>query len=301
VATTNYVNSLASSFKRFYDAGSIVQHYAYSAFGKILKIVDNSGNDITVNPLVKTSYGFTNREYDSETGMMYYRARYYMPEIGRFISEDPHQGNVMYPLTFTTKYSYAGNNPILNIDPKGEFFVTAMIIGSLIGAYMAHTSGGNVLEGALIGAVAGAVGAYAGGIGAYIGGQSGIVGMQTLVGVALGSISGAVVGGIVGGNLSAMRGAGYNEGSVFGSNVGGLVGGLTGGLNGYFGGELDKVTFRFTSEYILKEYNLLVNSPGKFITAHPGIVAGAGLLIASELNCKDNEEYRIGEGCVSRN
>ncbi|MDP7319509.1 MAG: RHS repeat-associated core domain-containing protein [Bacteriovoracaceae bacterium] len=69
-------------------SGNIVQHYAYSSFGKILKITDGSGSDITANPLVKTSYGFTNREHDVESGMMYYRARYYQPEIGRFISKE---------------------------------------------------------------------------------------------------------------------------------------------------------------------------------------------------------------------
>ena len=32
---------------------------------------------------------YTGREYDRDTGLYYYRARYYDPEIGRFISEDP--------------------------------------------------------------------------------------------------------------------------------------------------------------------------------------------------------------------
>jgi RHS repeat-associated protein len=34
-------------------------------------------------------YAFTGREWDPETGLYYYRARYYDPKIGRFISEDP--------------------------------------------------------------------------------------------------------------------------------------------------------------------------------------------------------------------
>jgi RHS repeat-associated protein len=34
-------------------------------------------------------YAFTGREWDAETGLFYYRARYYDPKIGRFISEDP--------------------------------------------------------------------------------------------------------------------------------------------------------------------------------------------------------------------
>ena len=115
------------------EAGTIIQHYAYSSFGKILKIVDNSGNDITANPLVKTSYGFTNREHDSESGMMYYRARYMMPEIGRFIQEDPHPGKKKMPNTINNKYIYTLNNPLAFTDPSGKFvFTAAAILGSYI-------------------------------------------------------------------------------------------------------------------------------------------------------------------------
>ncbi len=38
---------------------------------------------------IRQPYTFTGREYDKETGLYYYRARYYDPEIGRFISKDP--------------------------------------------------------------------------------------------------------------------------------------------------------------------------------------------------------------------
>ncbi|MCT4642917.1 MAG: hypothetical protein N4A33_11565 [Bacteriovoracaceae bacterium] len=72
------------------SSGNLVQRYVYSSFGKILKIVNSSGSDITSSPLVKTSYGFTNREHD-ESGLMYYSSRYMMNEIGRFMQEDPQQ------------------------------------------------------------------------------------------------------------------------------------------------------------------------------------------------------------------
>lgn len=106
VAITNYLNSLVSSFKRFYDAVTVVQHYAYSAFGKILKISDYSESDITASPIVKTSYGFTNREHDEENGMMCYRARYYDANIGRFLQEDPHPGAVGISVSVVNKYAY---------------------------------------------------------------------------------------------------------------------------------------------------------------------------------------------------
>src|SRR5262249_18756836 len=58
---------------------------------------------------------FTGREFDSESGLLYYRARYYDPKIGRFISEDPitFDGGINF-------YAYVGNNPINLTDPFGE-------------------------------------------------------------------------------------------------------------------------------------------------------------------------------------
>jgi RHS repeat-associated protein len=70
---------------------------------------------------VKTAYSFTNREWDADAGMYYYRARYYDPGIGRFISEDPHYGKAPLPMTFNSKYIYALNNPNMYVDPNGKF------------------------------------------------------------------------------------------------------------------------------------------------------------------------------------
>ncbi len=53
--------------------------------------------------------------------MYYYRARYYDPEIGRFISEDP--------LGFAAGvnfYTYVGNNPINRNDPSGKLFANIL-------------------------------------------------------------------------------------------------------------------------------------------------------------------------------
>jgi RHS repeat-associated protein len=58
---------------------------------------------------------FAGREWDNETGPYYYRARYYDPKIGRFISEDPIglDGGVNF-------YEYVGSNPINRRDPSGQ-------------------------------------------------------------------------------------------------------------------------------------------------------------------------------------
>ncbi|MCG8469792.1 MAG: RHS repeat-associated core domain-containing protein, partial [Gemmatimonadetes bacterium] len=54
------------------------------------------------------------REWDDAAGLLYLRARYYDPEIGRFISEDPIglQGGV-------NPYAYASNDPVNRADRTG--------------------------------------------------------------------------------------------------------------------------------------------------------------------------------------
>jgi RHS repeat-associated protein len=67
------VTSLSNS------TAALANSYVYDTFGNIAA----SGGSF-VNP-----YLYTGRDYDSETGLQYYRARYYDPQIGRFIGEDP--------------------------------------------------------------------------------------------------------------------------------------------------------------------------------------------------------------------
>jgi RHS repeat-associated protein len=235
VATTGsyfYLKDALGSVIDIVDSsGNLIQHYAYSSFGKIVKISDRSGNDVSASPPVKTSYGFTNREHDSESGMMYYRARYYAPEIGRFIQEDPNPGKIIKPMTANNRYAYAGNNPTMNIDPNGEFFITAMIVGAVIGGIMAHMSGDNILEGILIGAVAGATGGWA------AGGVTATGAMGAFVGSVVGATVGALTGGLTGGLLSTLSGGSFSDGMARGVQIGAVAGGAGGSINGWFPGK----------------------------------------------------------------
>lgn len=84
--------------------GANVQSYQYSAFGQLLNSPTHS-NEMT----------YTGRQYDANTGLYYYRARYYDAELGRFISEDPlgFEAGINF-------YAYVNNNPIMFNDPSGE-------------------------------------------------------------------------------------------------------------------------------------------------------------------------------------
>ncbi len=68
------------------------------------------------------TYGYTGYQYDLVSGLYYAQARYYQPELGRFISEDPFKAYLAEPLT-QNAYINCGNNPLLYFDPLGLFVV----------------------------------------------------------------------------------------------------------------------------------------------------------------------------------
>ncbi|MEG3838505.1 RHS repeat-associated core domain-containing protein, partial [Microcoleus sp. Z1_C3] len=88
------------------NSGSVVNHVGYDAFGGVVA---------QSNPALGSRYGFTGRELDAETGLYYYRSRYYNPGIGRFIGED----SIGFSGGDANLYRYVGNSPINRIDPSG--------------------------------------------------------------------------------------------------------------------------------------------------------------------------------------
>ena len=93
-------------------AGNIVNNYSYDEWGNILDKTETTSNPFT--------YG--GEIFDSETGLYYLRARYYDPQMGRFINEDSYEGQVNNPLTLNL-YSYGLNNPLKYLDPSGNMAV----------------------------------------------------------------------------------------------------------------------------------------------------------------------------------
>jgi RHS repeat-associated protein len=104
--------------------GVVIQRYDYQVFGKIASIKDANGNDITQNPKIKTSFSFTGREWDQESSLYYYRARYYDPGVGRFLQVDPDPGKRVSPISVINRYIYAANGPTIFSDPSGTSVVS---------------------------------------------------------------------------------------------------------------------------------------------------------------------------------
>ena len=89
--------------------GEVVQHIEYVPFGEVFIEERNS--------IWNTPYLFNAKEFDEETGLYYYGARYYEPRVSLWISTDPMQEKT----SNITTYAYCINNPVAYIDHDGKF------------------------------------------------------------------------------------------------------------------------------------------------------------------------------------
>lgn len=92
--------------------GAKVETYRYTAWGTV-SAYDSDGNALEFS---KNPWQFAGKRIDPETGFIYFGARYYAPERGRWITPDP-AGFIDSP----NRYAYVKNNPILGTDPYGLF------------------------------------------------------------------------------------------------------------------------------------------------------------------------------------
>ncbi|NES65147.1 MAG: RHS repeat-associated core domain-containing protein, partial [Okeania sp. SIO2D1] len=229
------------------EAGTVIASFDYLPFGDSIRTANG-------NPEI-ISYRYTGQEFDAELGLYNYRSRFYDPRLGRFYATDP-------KAQFASPYIYAGNNPIMLVDPNGKLaFLAVLLIGALVGAAVgagvaaytgvkAGLKGGDlvgyIFAGIAVGAVAG-VASAAGGVGAFAAGAAVVsAGGSTAAGI----LAGAAVGGAVGATVGVGQAAtqfGINEafgvenpGSLSdaiwqGALIGGIGGAITGGIAGFGG------------------------------------------------------------------
>ena len=88
--------------------GEVVQHIEYVPYGEVL--IEERNN------VWNTPYLFNAKEFDEETGLYYYGARYYDTRMAIFLTTDRYAEK--YP--WQSAYSYAGGNPVRFIDVNGD-------------------------------------------------------------------------------------------------------------------------------------------------------------------------------------
>ena len=144
-------------------AGSVIERYAYTAYGQT-KIFRGSGVPLATSAR-QNEYTYTGRRADRETGLMYFRARMYDAQLGRFASRDPlgfvdgmslyrgyfvpgsvdPSGLVWLPLAGTDEWqqhtSLSGSATVSSVSTTfSQLAVTASWGGSLLGILSGHSS-----------------------------------------------------------------------------------------------------------------------------------------------------------------
>ena len=122
-----YQKNIQGDILRIFDKnGNLKAEYSYDAWGKCT-IKTNVSGIAAINPFRYRGYYL-----DDETGLYYLNARYYDPEIGRFISPDSIDYLDPESINGLNIYVYCGNNPIMYVDPNGNFIVSIGVSLTLI-------------------------------------------------------------------------------------------------------------------------------------------------------------------------
>ena len=231
------------------ENGNIAERRYFDPWGQPIKIVDGAGN--TLDKLTLLDRGFTGHEHLQTVGLINMNARLYDPALHRFLQPDNYVQDPFNTQNFN-RYGYCLNNPLVYVDENGEFIITALIVGAIIGAYIGGSQANGtynpfkwdfnnvdtwvgMVGGAVVGGVSGGVAAYAGGLAAAglaaYGITGGVIG-GAVVGVTSGLVGGFISGGFMsqlpGGNGKFWSSAGW--GALSGFIGGAVLGGATGAL-----------------------------------------------------------------------
>jgi len=223
------------------DTGALKEWTEYEPFGSMTTHEMYGGDEDEAN------FYFGGKEFDSESGLIFFGARYYMPLIGRFITPDTIVPYASDPQSLN-RYSYARNNPINFIDPDGHFFwfaalvfiakmavvgaIAGGIIGGVMGGIMAGINGTSVMAGIGAGILSGAISGAAGGA-TFGTGMVGAVGLGILSATSSAAAVNATVfilsvasGAVGGGAGSVSQGGSFASGAITGAITAGVTAGI---------------------------------------------------------------------------
>jgi RHS repeat-associated protein len=153
--TANLITGLGADEWFARELSGNIRYPLSDALGSVIALTDTAqttttsysydayGGTIRTGAVDTNSQQYTGRENDA-TGLYYYRARYYNPKLGRFISEDP----IGWESGQTNGYLYVGGNPNRYTDPTGQFAMLLPFIPLITGTDLLIGAG---LGGALIG------------------------------------------------------------------------------------------------------------------------------------------------------
>src|SRR5690606_19214977 len=192
-------------------SGTVKEKRHFDAWGNIVKLTNGSGT--ALDYFVILDRGYTGHEHLIGVGLIHMNGRLYDPMLHRFLSPDNYVQDAFNTQNFN-RYAYALNNPLMYVDPDGEFIVAALI-GAAIGVI---TNGINnvvhdraFFKGAGKAALFGAIGGAA---------SFGIGTLATNIASSAGSLARSAfqagAHSLLGGTLSAMDGGNFWSGALAG-------------------------------------------------------------------------------------
>jgi RHS repeat-associated protein len=91
------------------SGGGYLYKYEYDAYGNVTTKWNSAAGDAPTDGIL-----FTGKDYDEDTGLYYFNARWYDPEIGRFLIRAAEAIDAEHP------YAFCGNRPTTRVDLSGN-------------------------------------------------------------------------------------------------------------------------------------------------------------------------------------
>ena len=156
-----FTDHLTSTTSRWQADGTLIERVVYQPFG--------SARSSTGGPAQIPDFGFTGQRLEAGIGIYDYGARWYDPNLGRFLQPDSIVPNPGDPQSLN-RYSYVRNNPVSRVDPTGYYDYGTLGGESSFGLSIFNE--GNSIYADIQNQIASTLGGYSSGFSAQYGGYA---------------------------------------------------------------------------------------------------------------------------------